>query len=146
MVFQADDYMEVECVYVGEDGKSRIGKVTLPHMHKATREDGTTFWKNVQNGRSWGVTAGETHPPGSDFGHWHTAGHPLMSIVLQGAWEVETGSGERRVLEKGSLTVFLDSTGQGHRSRTVSAEPCIVIGVGMDDASAREFKDQLGIA
>ncbi|MBB5686255.1 hypothetical protein [Sphingobium boeckii] len=137
--------MEAYCVYVGADGTSKIGRVTLPMMAKIIGEDGASTWTNVQTGRTWGVTGGEGHLPTDDFGPWHTAGNPMMSIVLQGAWEVQAGSGERRVLELGSLTIFLDDTGPGHRSRTVSIEPSIVIGVGLDEKSALDFKTQLGI-
>lgn len=137
--------MEVNCVYTGADGKTRIGTVQLPIMHKVVGEDGVAAWQNVQVGRSWGVTGSDAHEAAKDFGPWHPAGHAMMSIVLQGAWEVETGSGERRLLELGSLTVFLDETGQGHRSRTTSSEPTYVIGVGLDEPTAHQFREQLGL-
>jgi hypothetical protein len=135
--------MEAACIYTGDDGKTKFGTVTLPVMTMVRREDGTTDWTNVQGALTWGLAEG----PGSDadFGNWHTAGQPMMSIVLQGHWEVEVGNGERRVLELGSLTVFLDQTGQGHRSRTTSVEPSIVIGVRLDAYSLADFSAQLGI-
>lgn len=133
--------MEVDCIYAGPGGASRIARVKLPTLEKIVGADGKPAFTGSQGAEGWGISTG---PAGSaEFGEWHTA-QPLMSIVLAGEWEVETGSGERRVLGPGSLTVFLDDSGQGHRSRVTSPIGCRVLGLRLDAVSVADLKAQIG--
>ncbi len=134
--------MEVDCVYNGPDGTSRIARVKLPLIEKVARADGTLGYDGLNEGGGWGIAVG---PAGeAPFGEWHPVTHPLLSIVLAGEWEVEAGDGETRRLGPGSLTVFLDREGQGHRSRITSKEDgCTSIGVRLDAASIAALEAQI---
>jgi hypothetical protein len=134
--------METDCIYAGPDGKSRIARVSLPTLGKVVAEDGTASWGGVQGGKGWGIASGPANP----FSDWHPVANPLLSICLTGEWEVETGAGEVRRFGPGSITVFLDETGEGHRSRVVSEEACATIGVRLDEASVADFLEQVGAA
>ena len=111
----------------------------LPMLGKLVAEDGSVTWGGVQGGGGWGIASG----PAGGFGDWHPVTNPLLSICLTGEWEVETGSGELRRFGPGSIAVFLDGDGEGHRSRVVSQEPCATIGVRLDEASIADFHGQV---
>lgn len=69
------------------------------------------------------------HGEPDSFKDWHTGGSVAISVVLEGTWEIEAGTGRRRVLERGDLLFVLDVDGQGHRSRTLGDVPVRVLGV-----------------
>lgn len=51
---------------------------------------------------------------------WHPAPHRQFIITLEGEVEIEVGDGERRRFGPGSVLLVEDTSGRGHRSRTVS--------------------------
>ena len=127
------------CVYAGEDGTSHLVDLALPVVGRTQGADGVTHWTGLEGARQWGVIVSD----GSAYGRWHTASQVGLSIVLHGAWEIEAGSGQRRVLPAGSVLLMLDTTGQGHRSQLVSDRPCAVMGVALDETTTGRFQSLL---
>lgn len=66
-----------------------------------------------------------------DAKDWHNGSTAGLSIVISGAWEIESGDGQRRRLGTGSVLAVLDTSGQGHRSRVLGDEPCVVVGIAL---------------
>jgi hypothetical protein len=124
----------VVCAYVGENGISHLADVALPGLHHMVDADGLSHFSGMQGATEFGFVVGAQHGQ-SDWGDWHVSGTPGLSIVLSGAWEIEAGSGQRRLLDTGSVLLMLDNHGQGHRSRTPDGKPCTVLGVGIDEAT-----------
>lgn len=53
----------------------------------------------------------------------HNAPEKQYVVLLDGAVEIETSTGERRVFDPGELLLMEDVTGKGHRSKNVKNEP-----------------------
>jgi hypothetical protein len=58
-------------------------------------------------------------PPGYD--DMHTAPQRQYVVLLDGAIEIETSLGVKRIFEQGEVLLMEDTTGKGHRSRNVKA-------------------------
>lgn len=56
--------------------------------------------------------------PDYDF-DWHTAPRRQLVVLLDGAIEIETGDGEVRRFSGGDVVLVEDTTGRGHRTRTI---------------------------
>ncbi|HWF16053.1 MAG TPA: hypothetical protein VG244_07735 [Acidimicrobiales bacterium] len=56
--------------------------------------------------------------PGYDF-DWHCAPRRQFIVLLDGAIEVEVTSGEKRRFHGGDILLVEDTTGTGHRTRSV---------------------------
>lgn len=141
--------MQIDCIYSGPDGRSRIAQVRLPVIEKVVDAEGRASYTGVQGGEGWSISvgagSGRAGDQVGDFGEWHPVAYPLLSIVLAGEWEVEAGDGTRRVLGLGSIIAFIDDRGQGHRSRVTSPEQgCTAMGVRLDAASLADLKIQIG--
>lgn len=52
---------------------------------------------------------------------WHVAPQRQFILLLDGAIEIETSDGERRVFRGGEVLLLEDTTGRGHRTRNVEA-------------------------
>lgn len=64
--------------------------------------------------------------PADWFGDWHPAPRRQYVLVLQGAFEVESGDGEKRRIEAGSALLVEDISGPGHRTRVVSERAALL--------------------
>lgn len=64
--------------------------------------------------------------PAGYFGDWHPAPRRQYGLLLAGALEIETGDGERKRFESGSVFLLEDVSGQGHRTTVVGDEPALV--------------------
>lgn len=62
------------------------------------------------------------NPPGYDY-DWHTAPQKQLIVMLDGEIEIEVTSGEKRRFVGGDLLLVEDTTGTGHRSRSVDGKP-----------------------
>ncbi|MEQ8663367.1 MAG: hypothetical protein RLW62_21330, partial [Gammaproteobacteria bacterium] len=60
------------------------------------------------------------------FGDWHPAPRRQYGLLLAGALEIETGDGETRRFERGSVFLLEDVSGQGHRTRVVGDEAALI--------------------
>ena len=64
-----------------------------------------------------GVIIRET-PPTYDF-DWHTAPRRQIVVLLTGSIAIEASDGETRQMHAGDLLFAEDTTGRGHRTRTL---------------------------
>jgi hypothetical protein len=53
------------------------------------------------------------------YNDWHTAPNRQYVVLLDGAVEIETSLGQKRVFEAGHVLLMEDTTGKGHRSRNM---------------------------
>lgn len=60
-------------------------------------------------------------PPGTSLG-WHNAPRRQYVVTLGGRVEIETRTGEKHVLQPGSVLLVSDVTGGGHRWRILGHE------------------------
>jgi hypothetical protein len=130
-----EEEIKAVAIYATADGGSAIVDLPLPLCVKETMPDGTSQWTGLGGATVWGVTAGG----GTDYMRWHRSAMAGLSIVLSGAWEIEATTGERRILDTGDILVMLDTTGQGHRSRTLTS-PCAVLGMAFDDETLASIR------
>lgn len=129
------------CIYAGADGTSRLAEIRLPFAARQEAADGTVSWLGRGGAQEWVVIGGDGKP--GEFGDWHVSAVAGLSIVVDGAWEIEAGDGARRQLGLGSILVMLDTDGQGHRSRAVSGHGSTVLGVSFDALSRSAMEERL---
>jgi hypothetical protein len=60
--------------------------------------------------------------PGYDY-DWHCAPQRQLIVLLDGEIEVEVTSGEKRRFSGGDVLLVEDTTGTGHRTRSLSESP-----------------------
>jgi hypothetical protein len=120
-----DPTFPVLCVYDGPDGRSRLIDLDLPGMSRKVRPDGTSEFGGVMPATVFGVVTPMHNGP--KLIDWHISKMAGMSVVMSGEWEIEAGSGQRRVLSAGSALLMFDTTGQGHRAHY--REPGCGIGI-----------------
>ena len=123
------------CIYADSAGQSHLVDVELPALAQEVGEGGRTRFIGATGATVMGFVVGT----GKVLKDWHVAGTPGLSITISGRWEIEAGSGERRMLETGSVLLMLDTHGQGHRSRCYEDGGSTVIGVGIDEATRIAF-------
>jgi hypothetical protein len=75
-----------------------------------------------------------TLPPGW-CGDWHPTPRRQIFFYLAGEAEIEVSDGEIRRFQVGDAALLLeDTTGKGHRSRVIGAEPLLLVVVQLPDA------------
>ena len=106
-------------IYTGADGQSHFEDLKLPPPAAPN---------TVPLTPASGITI-RTLP--LDFeGDWHHAGRvPAYGVFLSGVFEVEVGDGAKRRFKAGDMVLGEDTTGQGHRTRSVGKEPVTVVRV-----------------
>lgn len=72
--------------------------------------------------------------PDYDF-DWHRAPERQLIVLLDGAIEIEVGSGEKRRFSGGDILLVEDTTGRGHRTRTVDGSRRRSLFIPLDDAA-----------
>ncbi len=60
--------------------------------------------------------------PSGWVGDWHPPPKRQFFCCISGQFEVEAGDGEIRVFRSGDIFLLEDTTGKGHRSKTVGQE------------------------
>ena len=68
-----------------------------------------------------GMIFRENHA-GYDY-DWHTAPRRQYIILLDGEIEIEVSDGEKRIFRGGDILLAEDTSGQGHRTRTINNRP-----------------------
>ena len=102
--------MKITRVVTGPDGGSRFEDADLPLQDKG--EIGRL--SDAFSARS--VIFRETDP---DYDYdWHRAPQRQLVVLLDGAIEIEVGTGEKRSFKGGDILLVEDTTGRGHRTRT----------------------------
>jgi hypothetical protein len=65
--------------------------------------------------------------PSGWFGDWHPAPRRQLMCLLSGTVEVAASDSEVRRLEAGTIVLLEDTSGVGHSTRVISAEPAIMM-------------------
>ena len=123
----SDPTFPVLCVYADEHGCSHLIDLDLPGMSRKVRADGTSEFSGVMGATVFGVVTPMHNGP--TFIDWHKSAMAGLSVVLNGEWEIEAGSGQRRVLGQGAVLLMFDTVGQGHRAHYRQAGTSIGIGI-----------------
>jgi|TARA_B100000315_G_scaffold254372_1_gene295289 hypothetical protein len=113
--------MQVTRIYTGDDGQSHFEdvEVELQSTGAAGLLSEPVATRSVifrQTGADYDL----------DF---HPAPRRQYVVNLTGRVELETGSGDKRILGGGEILLAEDTTGQGHKSKAVGDEPrqCLFI-------------------
>ena len=104
--------MKITRVYSGQDGESHFEEVEVD-IGKLQPGDGIVF----------------RHALPGDINGWHVAPRRQYVINLSGDSEVEIGDGTKRRFGPGDIFLADDTTGRGHISRVVGAQPRIFVTV-----------------
>ncbi|MCP4038452.1 MAG: hypothetical protein GY944_22535 [bacterium] len=107
--------MKITRIYTGDDGESHFEDVEVPLTDHG---GGIGAISKLEN--ATGVVFRETEGD-YDF-DFHNAPRRQYVINLDACVEIETGDGTRRVLEAGEILLAEDTTGRGHRSRSVDGK------------------------
>jgi len=102
--------MQVVRIYTGPDGKSHLEDVDIELEDRGAAGRISPLWSG--SGVQFREVDGDYH---IDF---HNAPRRQLVVNLTGSVEIETGSGDRRVLGPGTILLAEDRTGQGHISRS----------------------------
>ena len=106
--------MKITRVYTGKDGESHFEERDIPLEHSSV------IGLLSEPIATKSVIFRETGPDYNlDF---HQAPQRQYVVNLKGRVELETGSGEKRILGPGSIVLAEDTTGRGHKSRAVGDE------------------------
>lgn len=107
--------MRVTRLYTGQDGQSHFEEIELP------LEDAGDIGRLSEAFAATGVIFRET---GGDYDYdWHNAPSRQFVLMLDGAVEIETGDGSRRIFKSGDILLAEDTTGRGHISRAIDGQP-----------------------
>ena len=113
--------MKIVRIFTGDDGESHFEDV---EVELGPDQYGGQFSSPVA---AKSVIFRET---GADYNlDYHTAPRRQYVVNLRGSVEIETGSGDKRVLGPGDILLAEDTTGRGHISRSASDGPreCLFI-------------------
>lgn len=106
--------MDVVRIYTGNDGQSHFEDIEVDLVDQQMMGMISELWPAT------GMQFREVSPDYLlDF---HNAPRRQLVVTLSGSVEIETGSGETRVLGPGSILLAEDVEGQGHISRNVGGE------------------------
>ena len=104
--------MRITCVGLTSDGGSRFDELDIELA------DAGEIGRLSEPMAARGVVFRENDPT-YDY-DWHCAPRRQLIVLLDGEIEVEVTSGEKRRFAGGDVLLVEDTTGTGHRTRTVS--------------------------
>ena len=108
--------MRITRVYSGDDGESHFDELEIPLRDLG--EIGAMSELIPGAGVVFRTTDAEYDLD------WHPAPRRQFVVMLSGGGvELEIGSGEKRRLRAGDVLLAEDTTGRGHKSRAIDAEP-----------------------
>lgn len=110
----AGDTMQITRIVTDEEGESRFDEVEI-----VLRDAGEIGWlSDPVDARS--VIFRENAP---DYDYdWHCAPQRQLVVLLDGEIEIEVSIGEKRRFSGGDVLLLEDTSGRGHRTRTVNGE------------------------
>ncbi len=114
--------MKITSIYVDEHGHSYFGEADLPQTGNDRR-----ISAKPQDVEYWRMS--RTQP--GHFKDFTRSPDPTFVAVLSGRTELTVSNGERRFFSRGDMFMLLDTTGQGHCTRTVGYEPCETLLIAM---------------
>lgn len=105
---------KVTRIYEDENGESQFEEIEIPLFSKgqlgflseAQQASGIIFRKVVEN---------------YDY-DFHNAPARQYIILLDGAIEIETSLGEKRIFQAGEVLLVEDTSGKGHRTKNIKEE------------------------
>lgn len=100
-------------IYSDSNGDSHFEEVPIP------LKDGGTIGQLSEVIPAGGVIFREVEPT-YDY-DFHTAPQKQYIVLLDGAIEIETSLGEKRVFRSGAVLLVEDTTGKGHKTRNLEA-------------------------
>jgi hypothetical protein len=109
------DPFRVTRVWADEDGVSHFDEVEIP------LEDAGPIGALSEAWRAGSVIF-RANDPDYDY-DWHAAPRRQLVVLLDGAIEIEVGDGETRRFRGGDVILVEDTTGRGHRTRTIDGRP-----------------------
>ncbi len=116
--------MQVTKIFTGEDGKSHFAVIDIPLT------DGGEIGRLSAFIPTSGLVLRET---GAEYDYtWHNAPRRQFVFMLKGGVEIEVGDGEVRRLLPGEVLLVEDTTGQGHRSRSIDHQARVSAFVTLD--------------
>jgi len=98
--------MKITRLYTGPDGESHFDEIEVP-LESIQAAQGIIF----------------RHAPPGHVQHWHPGPRRQFVITLSGQAEIEIGDGTVRRFGPGAVMLAEDTTGRGHITRVVGAEP-----------------------
>lgn len=106
--------MRVTRVTTDAGGESRFDEIEIP------LQEAGEIGSLSEPFAARGVIFRENAP---DYNYdWHPAPRRQLIVLLDGAIEIEVGSGETRRFFGGDVLLVEDTTGRGHRTRTVDGK------------------------
>lgn len=116
--------MKITRLYTGSDGESHFDEIEIP------LEDSGDIGVMSPLQEATGIIFRETGP---DYNYdWHTVPQRQYVITLSGAVDIEVGDGTVKRFGPGDILLAEDTTGKGHCSRAVNAQPRKSIFVTLD--------------
>jgi len=107
--------MKITRVYAGDDGESHFGEIDVP-----LRDAGSIGRLSARHP----VKAIIFRENDADYDFdWHHAPQRQYIALLDGEIEIETSDGEKRRFSGGDILLVEDTSGKGHRTRTVNDKP-----------------------
>ena len=103
--------MKITRLYTGEDGESHFEDIEVP------LEDRGGWGRQSELIKATGIIFRENGEHKTD---WHSAPRRQFVIKLVGRIEVEIGDGTKRQFGPGDILLAEDTTGRGHRSRSLN--------------------------
>jgi hypothetical protein len=122
--------MTVFRVYADDAGETHVSPVELPMVENPG--EGVQRVRGLLNipATSVGVVQLTDQLPGADL---HPAPERRLLVLLTGAYEIETTSGESEVLRPGDCLLTDDLEGKGHFTRDVGDERVSMVAVRISD-------------
>jgi hypothetical protein len=102
-------------VYAGDDGESHFDEVDIP-----LRDAGSIG--RLSERRAVKDIIFRENDADYDF-DWHHAPQRQYIVLLDGEIEIETSDREKRRFGGGDILLVEDTTGRGHRTRTINNKP-----------------------
>jgi hypothetical protein len=133
--------MRVSCVYAKADGLSYMDEVTLPMDVAPSADSAVSAWSKL-----FPVTGFRLFTmPSGGWRDWHINARPGIAVLISGSVESEVGGrgGQRRVTTAGSMSISMDATGQGHRTRVISDSPAVGFTIALTRTQLLAFLDDI---
>jgi hypothetical protein len=102
--------MKITRLYTGSDHQSHFEEIDIPMQENP-------FGKNTEAFAAQALMFGEVEIPEVS---WHCPPFRQCVVMLQGAMEIEVGSGDKKFFREGEILFAEDTTGQGHITRAAS--------------------------
>lgn len=104
--------MKITRIYASEDGHSHFEDIDID-LHEGGALGRMSAAQPVKE------IVFRENDPGYDY-DWHHAPARQYVVLLDGDTEIEVSDGEKRIFRGGEVLLVEDTTGRGHRTRTIN--------------------------